>query len=92
MFCQGQQTHDALYAFELLQAVRPLQLQPWQCWPVASAAGYIPQQCHRTPLCMTLQEDTDKELREFTPSFLWLLRDFYLKLEDEYGRKVTGAL
>ncbi len=28
------------------------------------------------------------ELREFTPSFLWLLRDFYLKLEDEEGKQV----
>ncbi|KIZ05610.1 Interferon-induced guanylate-binding protein 2 [Monoraphidium neglectum] len=31
-----------------------------------------------------------RELRRFTPSFLWLLRDFYLKLEDEHGRKVTA--
>jgi hypothetical protein len=29
-----------------------------------------------------------RALRRFTPSFLWLLRDFYLKLEDEQGRKV----
>ncbi len=28
------------------------------------------------------------ELREFTPSFMWLLRDFYLQLEEE-GRKIT---
>lgn len=30
----------------------------------------------------------NKQLHEFTPAFLWLLRDFYLKLEDEHGRKV----
>lgn len=42
-------------------------------------------------LCCPPQSD-DKELREFTPSFLWLLRDFYLKLEDEYGRKVGPGL
>lgn len=31
----------------------------------------------------------DDALGEFTPSFLWLLRDFYLKLE-ENGRKITA--
>lgn len=30
----------------------------------------------------------DERLADFTPSFLWLLRDFYLKLEEEEGRKV----
>jgi hypothetical protein len=34
-------------------------------------------------------ESDSRELRRFTPSFLWLLRDFYLKLEDEQGCKVT---
>jgi hypothetical protein len=29
----------------------------------------------------------DASLCDFTPSFLWLLRDFYLKLEED-GRKV----
>ncbi|KAF5843640.1 guanylate-binding protein [Dunaliella salina] len=29
-------------------------------------------------------------LSEFAPSFLWLLRDFYLKLEED-GRKITAA-
>lgn len=29
-----------------------------------------------------------RELSSFTPSFLWLLRDFYLRLEDEQGRQV----
>lgn len=28
------------------------------------------------------------ELGEFTPSFMWLLRDFYLQLEED-GRKIT---
>ena len=30
----------------------------------------------------------DDELSQFTPAFLWLLRDFYLALE-EAGRKVS---
>jgi hypothetical protein len=30
------------------------------------------------------------ELSTFTPAFLWLLRDFYLDLEDE-GRKVRSS-
>jgi hypothetical protein len=30
-----------------------------------------------------------RELAAFTPSFLWLLRDFYLKLEDEHGQQVA---
>ena len=30
----------------------------------------------------------DDELSQFTPSFLWLLRDFYLALEED-GRKVS---
>jgi hypothetical protein len=34
-----------------------------------------------------LQNDA-RELASFTPSFLWLLRDFYLRLEDEQGRQV----
>lgn len=33
-----------------------------------------------------LAEDAH-ELRSFTPSFLWLLRDFYLDLEED-GHKV----
>lgn len=31
------------------------------------------------------------ELSTFTPTFLWLLRDFYLDLEED-GRKVESAL
>jgi hypothetical protein len=31
------------------------------------------------------------ELRSFTPSFMWLLRDFYLNLEEEDGHKVMQA-
>lgn len=34
--------------------------------------------------------DEAGELCRFTPSFLWLLRDFFLKLEDEYGRPVSA--
>eukprot|EP00892_Ulva_mutabilis_P000560 jgi/Ulvmu1/10504/UM064_0042.1 len=33
-------------------------------------------------------EAAESELSEFTPSFLWLLRDFYLQLEED-GRQVT---
>lgn len=33
-------------------------------------------------------QDADGELRQFTPAFLWLLRDFYLRLEDEAGAQV----
>lgn len=32
----------------------------------------------------------DAELARFTPSFLWLLRDFYLTLEED-GRKVNSS-
>jgi len=31
--------------------------------------------------------DDDAELASFTPAFLWLLRDFYLRLEED-GRQV----
>lgn len=31
-----------------------------------------------------------RELSSFTPSFLWLLRDFYLRLEDEHGRQFSA--
>ena len=34
-------------------------------------------------------ESEAAELSNFTPSFLWLLRDFYLTLEEE-GRTVRG--
>ncbi len=30
----------------------------------------------------------NERLGDFTPAFLWLLRDFYLRLEEEGGRKV----
>ena len=33
----------------------------------------------------------NERLGDFTPAFLWLLRDFYLKLEEEGGRKVRGS-
>lgn len=34
------------------------------------------------------REDANKELASFTPAFLWLLRDFYLKLEED-GKTIT---
>ena len=33
-------------------------------------------------------ESSEAELASFTPAFLWLLRDFYLSLEEE-GRPVS---
>lgn len=38
-------------------------------------------------MCVMPPAGDDGSLGEFTPSFLWLLRDFYLKLEEE-NRKV----
>ncbi|GBF94948.1 hypothetical protein Rsub_07449 [Raphidocelis subcapitata] len=38
----------------------------------------------------TMDADAAAELRRFTPSFLWLLRDFYLRLEDENGRQARA--
>jgi hypothetical protein len=35
--------------------------------------------------------DDAAELASFTPSFLWLLRDFYLRLEED-GRQVGSCL
>ena len=32
----------------------------------------------------------EAELADFTPAFLWLLRDFYLQLEEE-GRQVRDS-
>ena len=37
---------------------------------------------------MTAGPNTTRELAQFTPSFLWLLRDFYLSLEED-GRKIS---
>ena len=34
--------------------------------------------------------DQPGELADFTPAFLWLLRDFYLRLEED-GRQVRGG-
>lgn len=34
-------------------------------------------------------ESTQKDLFETFPSFLWILRDFTLRLEDEFGNKIT---
>lgn len=45
-------------------------------------ALHSPDACH---VCTA--GDSEDELSGFTPSFLWLLRDFYLSLEED-GRKV----
>ena len=34
-------------------------------------------------------EDNEEELAKYFPTLLWLLRDFSLKLEDEYGNVIT---
>lgn len=36
-------------------------------------------------------ESSEEELASFTPAFLWLLRDFYLSLEED-GRKVCYSM
>jgi len=37
------------------------------------------------------KEDTDEDfLKELFPSFIWVLRDFSLKLEDSKGNKITS--
>lgn len=33
----------------------------------------------------------DTELHKYMPKFLWLLRDFMLKIEDERGRKISPS-
>lgn len=39
---------------------------------------------------LVVAADDAYELRSFTPSFLWLLRDFYLDLEED-GHKVGAG-
>jgi hypothetical protein len=51
-------------------------------WPHAHLVAAPPSAA--APRCAAAGD----ELREFTPSFMWLLRDFYLTLEEE-GRKIT---
>mgnify|MGYP002381544880 FL=1 len=34
--------------------------------------------------------DDSKDLHEVFPSFLWVVRDFTLKLEDEHGHKISA--
>jgi hypothetical protein len=50
-----------------------------------------PQHHHHTAAAAAAATLTDDahELRSFTPSFLWLLRDFYLDLEEE-GHRVRS--
>lgn len=47
--------------------------------------------CAYVAVSVLVAEDA-YELRSFTPSFMWLLRDFYLDLEEEDGHKVRLAL
>lgn len=51
-----------------------------------------------TALSKTIKTDsklTDRENQEsiyrFMPKFLWVLRDFTLKIEDERGRKISAT-
>jgi hypothetical protein len=40
----------------------------------------------------TIAQADARELAGFTPAFLWLLRDFYLRLEDEAGHTVCALV
>ena len=42
-------------------------------------------------MCVAAGPAEESDLADFTPSFLWLLRDFYLTLEED-GRKVLKPL
>lgn len=42
-----------------------------------------------TKMLQKTDESTQKDLFETFPSFLWILRDFTLRLEDEFGNKIT---
>jgi hypothetical protein len=35
------------------------------------------------------ERDNNDNLHRFMPKFLWILRDFTLKIEDERGRKIS---
>ncbi len=37
------------------------------------------------------QRDNNDSLHRFMPKFLWILRDFTLKIEDERGRKISAT-
>ena len=39
---------------------------------------------------MSAGASAQDELAQFTPSFLWLLRDFYLQLEESDGRQISA--
>lgn len=45
---------------------------------------------HQFSIVLFRFSGNDESLGEFAPKFLWLLRDFYLKLEEE-GHKVRRA-
>lgn len=57
---------------------------------MAVASPWVPrwQNTLHTPRPALPQDET--ELAAFTPAFLWLLRDFYLRLEED-GRQVWWA-
>ena len=40
-------------------------------------------QTHNDQQCAYAENSSEEDLASFTPSFLWLLRDFYLSLEEE---------
>ncbi|KAM3147019.1 hypothetical protein pb186bvf_000735 [Paramecium bursaria] len=42
-----------------------------------------------TKMLQKADESVQKDLFDTFPSFLWILRDFTLRLEDEYGNKIT---
>lgn len=46
-------------------------------------------QVNLTKMLQKTDESTQKDLFETFPSFLWILRDFTLRLEDEFGNKIT---
>lgn len=47
-------------------------------------------QVNLTKFLQKADESVQKDIFESFPSFLWVLRDFSLKLEDETGNKITA--
>ena len=70
------------------ESVRFLLVRPTLCTHPPSC---LPA-CPLLPACLPayLPPPEDGRLGEYSPTFLWLLRDFYLKLEED-GRKVGMA-
>lgn len=70
----------------------PCQLMLGALWDIANAVNAFRTNSKTVCECdgnyeHALFPDDATELSGFTPSFLWLLRDFYLDLEED-GRKV----